>query len=124
MSIDPLHWDTHIVMTPSPGGPVPTPIRLHFDGVLDGGLCTSVRIGGRPVAVLGSTATNTPRHMAPPGTTFARPPSNKAHVIQTFGALRVQGLPVACDGDIASTCNDPLDLPNAKVVATGPVRAG
>ena len=37
--------DTHIVMVPSPGGPVPTPTPGHpFNGMINGGLSTNVRI--------------------------------------------------------------------------------
>jgi hypothetical protein len=30
--------DTHVVMIPSPAGPVPTPMPMPFAGKLDGGL--------------------------------------------------------------------------------------
>ena len=52
--------DTHIVLVPSPGGPVPTPLPHPFSGQLDGGLIASVKITGNPAAVVGSTARNSP----------------------------------------------------------------
>ena len=56
--------DTHIVMVPSPGGPVPTPTPGHpFNGMINGGLSTDVMIGGLPAATVGSTATNQPPHL-------------------------------------------------------------
>ena len=45
--------DTHIVMIPSPGGPVPTPLPHPFAGMLDGSLSSDVNIGGKPAAVAG-----------------------------------------------------------------------
>src|SRR5690606_21060745 len=66
--------DTHIVMVPSPGGPVPTPMAMPFNGVLDGALSSTVKIDGKPAAVDGSTSSNTPPHI-PAGGPFQRPPS-------------------------------------------------
>ena len=43
--------DTHIVMIPSPGGPVPTPLPHPFVGQLDGSLSSDVNIEGKPAAV-------------------------------------------------------------------------
>jgi len=74
--------DTHIVMVPSPGGPVPTPLPHPFIGKLDGGLSSSVKIEGQPAATVGSEASNTPSHIpTPPGTAFQKPPMNKAKII-------------------------------------------
>ena len=55
--------DTHVVLVPSPGGPIPTPVPMPFSGQLDGNLCASVEIDNKPVATKGSTATNQPPHM-------------------------------------------------------------
>ena len=41
--------DTHIIMIPSPGGPVPTPLPHPFAGMLDGGLSSSVKISARMI---------------------------------------------------------------------------
>ena len=57
--------DTHIIMIPSPGGPVPTPLPHPFTGQIDGGLSSDVNVEGKPAAVQGSTATNA----LPPGLT-------------------------------------------------------
>ena len=72
--------DTHIIMIPSPGGPVPTPLPHPFAGILDGGLSSSVKIMGMPAAIVGSTASNMPPHI-PQGGPFQKPPSNKAEII-------------------------------------------
>ncbi len=72
--------DTHIIMVPSPGGPVPTPIPHPFMGTIDGGLSSSVKIMGQPAATVNSTATNTPSHI-PQGGPFQKPPSNKGEIM-------------------------------------------
>ena len=73
--------DVHIVLTPSPGGPVPTPVPLPFSGQVVSGTSTDVLVNGRPAAVAGSTAQNLPRHLPPPGTSFSRPPTNSGLVL-------------------------------------------
>lgn len=117
--------DTHIVLVPSPGGPVPTPLPHPFSGILDGGLSANVKVTGLPAATVGSTATNTPPHLpTPPGTSFQRPPANRATVAAGSGSVRINGKPAARNGDTALTCNDPVDLPAGTIVAAGTVRIG
>jgi uncharacterized Zn-binding protein involved in type VI secretion len=55
--------DVHVVLVPSPGGPVPTPVPLPFSGTITGGCSPDVLVEGRPAAVLGSTATCSPPHV-------------------------------------------------------------
>ena len=74
--------DIHIVMVPSPAGPVPTPLPHPFVGMIDGELSSSVQIMGKAAATVGSTATNNPSHIpTPPGTAFQKPPMNKSKII-------------------------------------------
>jgi uncharacterized Zn-binding protein involved in type VI secretion len=115
--------DTHIVMIPSPGGPVPTPLPHPFVGQLDGSLSGDVNIEGKPAAVQGSTATNTPSHV-PQGGPFQKPPSNKGTIQIGSGTVLINGKPAARNGDKAMTCNDPADLPAGTVVAAGTVLIG
>lgn len=115
--------DIHIVAIPSPGGPVPTPLPHPFTGQLDGSLSGDVRIDGKPAAVQGSTATNTPSHV-PQGGPFQTPPSNRAMVQTGSATVRINGRPAARQGDTATTCNDPADLPAGSVLAVGTVRIG
>jgi len=115
--------DIHIQMVPSPGGPVPTPIPGPFMGTLDGDLSSDVNIEGKPAAVLGSTATNTPAHVPAAGP-FQKPPANRATIITGSATVLVNGKPLARQGDTALTCNDPADLPAGTVVAAGTVMAG
>lgn len=115
--------DTHIIMIPSPSGAVPTPLPHPFTGIIDGNLSKDVNIMGLPAATLGSTATNTPPHI-PQGGPFQKLPSNKATIITGSGTVRINGKPAARSGDIALTCNDPVDLPVGKVVSAGNVLIG
>jgi uncharacterized Zn-binding protein involved in type VI secretion len=115
--------DTHIVMIPSPGGPVPTPLPSPFVGLIDGGLSSDVNIDGKPAAVQGSTATNTPSHI-PAGGPFQKPPSNRATIQLGSSTVLVNGKPAARNGDIALTCNDPADLPIGQVIAVSTVLIG
>jgi uncharacterized Zn-binding protein involved in type VI secretion len=115
--------DTHIVMIPSPGGPVPTPLPHPFTGQLDGSLSSDVKIEGKPAAVQGSTATNTPAHV-PQGGPFQKPPSNRATIQVGSTTVTINGKPAARNGDKAMTCNDPADLPIGTVIAVGTVLIG
>jgi uncharacterized Zn-binding protein involved in type VI secretion len=115
--------DTHLVVVP--GAPAPAPLPHPFAGLIAGGLSSDVNIMGKPAAVVGSTADNTPPHLpTAPGTGFQRPPSNKATVQQGSATVKVNGKPLARHGDKALTCNDPSDLPAGTVVAVGTVMVG
>jgi len=118
--------DTHIVMVPGPSGPpVPTPLPHPFAAVLSGGLSPDVKISGRPAATVGSTADNNPPHVpAAPGTSFQRPPANKATIQQGSATVKINGKPAARNGDKALTCNDPADLAAGTVIAVGSVLIG
>ena len=119
-----LATDIHIVLVPAVA-PVPTPLPHVFSGKLDGSLSTSVKANGRPVATIGSTATNQPAHIPPPpGVSFQKPPSNRATVMLGSANVLVQGKPAARAGDTALTCNDPADLPIGSIVAAGTVMVG
>ena len=117
--------DTHVVMVPGPGSPVPTPLPHPFTGVLDAALSSDVKVTGQPAATVGSTASNTPAHVpTPPGTAFQKPPSNQATVRAGSSTVFINGQAAARNGDVAMTCNDPSDLPAGTVVAVGTVMIG
>jgi uncharacterized Zn-binding protein involved in type VI secretion len=115
--------DIHIVMIPSPGGPIPTPLPHPFAGQLDGNLSGDVNIEGKPAAVQGSTATNTPSHI-PQGGPFQVPPKNQATIQLGSSTVLINGKPAARASDTALTCNDPADLPAGTVVAVSTVLIG
>jgi uncharacterized Zn-binding protein involved in type VI secretion len=115
--------DTHIILIPSPGGPVPTPMPMPFNGTLSGQLSTNVMIEDMAAATQGSTAMNGPPHV-PQGGPFQKPPSNQATVQQGSAKVLINDKPAAHLGDPAMTCNDPADAPKGKVIATGKVLVG
>ena len=115
--------DIHIVMIPSPGGPVPTPLPHPFAGQLDGALSSDVNIEDKPAAIQGSTATNMPAHI-PQGGPFQKPPADKGEILMGSGTVMINGKPAARNGDTALTCNDPADIPVGTVVAVGTVMIG
>jgi uncharacterized Zn-binding protein involved in type VI secretion len=109
--------DTHIVLVPSPGGPVPTPTPLPFAGQLTGNLSTNVKVNKRPAATKDSIAQNMPPHIPPPGTSFSKPPTNQGRVIIGSMTVKVNGKPMARVGDQVMTCNDPADAPTSAISA-------
>ena len=112
--------DTHILLVPSPTGPVPTPMPHPFSGTLTGGLSTSVKIGGKAAAVVGSTATNAPSHIpSNPAAQFQKSPANKGTVKKGSSTVKINGKAAARHGDPVMTCNDPTDLPVGNIVAPG-----
>ncbi len=118
-----LAVDTHIIMVPTPGGPVPTPLPHPFDGTIMGGVSSNVMIMGMPAATVGSTATNLPPHI-PEGGPFQKPPSNEGQIIMGSATVLINKKPAARNGDTALTCNDPVDLPVGKIIAVGTVMIG
>jgi uncharacterized Zn-binding protein involved in type VI secretion len=96
-----------------------------FDGRLSDGLSANVNINGQPAAMVGSGARNDDQHQPVTATTFVRTPSELATISElNQRKVRINRKVAACDGDIAETCNDPVDLPIGKVVASGNVRIG
>ncbi len=114
--------DTHIVIAP---GPTPTPLPHPFTGVINGNLSGDVNIMGKPAATVGSTADNSPAHVpTPPGSSFQKPPANKATIKVGSPTVKINGKMAARNGDVAETCNDPADLPVGQVIAAGTVMIG
>jgi uncharacterized Zn-binding protein involved in type VI secretion len=110
--------DTHVVLVPSAGGPVPTPLPGHvFSGPITSRTSPDVRIEGLPAATVGSVAQNQPPHVPmPPGTSFARPPSNRGRVSRGSSTVTINGQAAARAGDPVRTCNDPTDLDTSAIV--------
>jgi len=116
--------DTHIVLVPAVA-PVPTPLPHPFAGTLDGALCATVRIAGKPAATVDSTASNRPPHIpTPPGVSFQKPPANSGTVMLGSSTVKLGGKAAARAGDPVKTCNDPADLPVGSIIAAGTVLVG
>jgi len=115
--------DTHIILIPSPGGPVPTPLPHPFSGIINSNLSSNVTIMGMAAAMQGSTADNLPPHI-PQGGSFQTPPSNRGQIMTGSATVMINGKPAARNGDTAQTCNDPVDQPVGTVIAVGTVLIG
>lgn len=115
--------DTHIVLIPTPGGPVPTPLPSPFTGIIEENVSTNVMIGGRPAATVGSIAINTPPHI-PEGGPFEVPPTNQGEIMMGSMTVLINKKPAARNGDTVLTCNDPVPLPIGKIEAFGTVFIG
>ena len=115
--------DIHIIMIPTPGGPVPTPLPHPFMGIIDNNLSPDVKIMGMPAATVDSMASNLPPHI-PQGGPFQKPPSNKATIKMGSVTVKINGKMAARNGDTAMTCNDPADMPVGTVIAVGTVFIG
>jgi uncharacterized Zn-binding protein involved in type VI secretion len=112
-----LATDTHIIMTPSPGGPVPTPTPHPFAGKLLNNLSPNVQIDGLAAATVGSVALNMPPHVPIGAGPFQKPPSNQGTVQTGSATVLINGRPAARAGDTVLTCNDPVDLPVGTIAA-------
>lgn len=115
--------DIHIIMIPTPGGPVPTPLPHPFTGMIDGNLSSDVKIMSMDAATVDSTASNVPPHI-PQGGPFQSPPANKATIKLGSATVKINGKMAARNGDMAMTCNDPSDMPVGTVMAVGTVMIG
>jgi uncharacterized Zn-binding protein involved in type VI secretion len=116
--------DTHIVMIPSPGGPVPTPLPSPFNGQITGGTIATVKIMGKPAAVVGSTADNIPPHIPAAGP-FQTPPQNLGTVKTGSATVLIGGKQAARNLDTATTCDDIAPTaPKGQVIAFGTVLIG
>lgn len=113
--------DMHLIQPPGPSPPLLVP--HPFSGALDGGLSADVNIEGRPAAVVGSTATNTPPHI-PLGGSFVNAVANRGEVSTGSATVRINGKGAARAGDKVRTCNDVTDLPVGTIVAVGTVNIG
>lgn len=113
--------DTHIILMPTPGGTVPTPLPHPFAGTITGGCSTDVYIDGQPAAVVGSTATNKPAHI-PQGGSFQTPPTNSGTVAMGSTSVLINNKAAARVGDTVNTCNDPSPAPTSKIVGTSTVQ--
>ncbi len=110
--------DTHVIMIPSPGGPVPTPLPHPFFGPINEKVSTTVFIDNKGVALVGSVANGQPPHI-PMGGPFQTPPSNKGTISQGCSTVFVDNVAVARMGDPATCCNDPADQDTGHVIAVG-----
>ncbi len=111
--------------TPSPAGPVPTPVpmTLPFVGQIVGPGAPTVLIGGKPASVMGDNVSNTAIHppvggVAIPGPAVP-PATNISTIIQGSPTVLIMGKPAVRMGDqSAPTCGLAPGGGPAKVIGT------
>src|SRR5262245_47143238 len=124
--------DTHLVMVPSPLGPILTPLPHVFPGVVYDPLgltiaAASVGLGiGGGVLINGSPVANTgmevrgERHLpTPPGTSFAPSdqPDHTGTIVTGSKTVSMGGASCARLTSLVSSCNFPLNLPTSTCLA-------
>lgn len=112
--------DMHIVLVPSPGGPVPTLLPHPFNGTITTNVSANVKIMGKPAATQGSSATNLPPHIPSGPGPFQIPPQNQGEILKGSTTVRINGKAAARVGDMVQTCQDPAPNMAGQIVLTGP----
>ncbi|HEY9130188.1 MAG TPA: PAAR domain-containing protein [Dyella sp.] len=114
--------DIHVVLIPSPTGPVPTPMPFPFSGKVALDTSFNVRINGRSGAFVGSMAQNMSPHIPYSGV-FQEPPTNLGRVVMGSASVRINGRSAPRADDRCETCHDlpPAgpQAPTPTVVVTG-----
>ena len=110
--------DVHIIMIPSPGGPVPTPIPHPCTSIIKDKVAEKVKVMGQPGAVKGSISTHTPPHIPMGPGPFQKPPANKGEIVTASSNVFYEGKEAAMLGDTGKMCADPADAPVGKVIGT------
>lgn len=110
--------DVHIIMIPSPGGPVPTPIPHPCASMIKDNVATKVKVMGQPGAVKGSKSKHTPPHIPMGPGPFQKPPKNEGEIITGSSNVFYEGKEAAMLGDTGQMCSDPSDTPVGKVIGT------
>jgi uncharacterized Zn-binding protein involved in type VI secretion len=130
--------DIHMVMVPTPGGPVPTPLPHPFLGIVFDPLGAAIGaamsavfggggalfVNGLPAAGTGTDARNLLKHFpTPPGTSFAPNdvPDNQGTIVLGSKTVHFQGSSAARLSSMVSSCNFPLNVPTSMCL---PVPAG
>ena len=121
--------DLHMVMVPTPAGPVPTPMPHPFVGIVFDpvGAAVGAVMGGGAVLVNGLPAANTGtdvkaviKHFPmPPGVSFAPNdiPANKGTLVTGSKTVSFGGSSAARFGSMVSSCNFPVNLPTSVCMA-------
>ncbi|MEX1023258.1 MAG: PAAR domain-containing protein [Dehalococcoidia bacterium] len=107
--------DIHIVMIPTPGGEVPTPLPHPFAGKITSGCSTNVKIEGQPAALVGCAVKNDVNHIAM-GPRFQKEPNNQGKIKLGSFTVKINGKQAARAGDMVETCNDPMPMPTTSIL--------
>jgi RHS repeat-associated protein len=110
--------DVHIIMVPSPGGPVPTPIPHPCVSIIKDKVADKVKVMGQPGAVKGSISKHSPPHVPMGPGPFQKPPKNKGKIVTASSNVFYEGKEAAMLGDTAEMCADPADAPVGMVMGS------
>jgi RHS repeat-associated protein len=103
--------DTHIILIPTPGGPVPTPIPHPYVGMLFDPMDyvpkigSTINVNGLPRAIAGTAGTALPPHV-PMGGPFAKPPSNESEMFMGSSTVIAEGEPMSYAALPVLSCQD------------------
>jgi YD repeat-containing protein len=110
--LDPLvGLDTHIILIPTPAGPVPTPLPHPYIGILFDPfdyapfVGASTYINGLPRGVAGTNGKAVPPHI-PMGGPFAKPPTNESEIFLGSVTVLTDGDPQSFLGLPVLSCQD------------------
>jgi uncharacterized Zn-binding protein involved in type VI secretion len=95
----------HMIPNPASGVPQPSPAPLPFSAPLLSGLEQTVTIGGKAVAVMGSSGYNTPPHVGlHPSDPFMVPTTQQGLVLSGSATVTAGGKPVATTDSQVAMC--------------------
>jgi uncharacterized Zn-binding protein involved in type VI secretion len=106
----------HQVPNPASGAPQPSPAPLPFSAPLLDGLVSTVTIGGKAAAVMGSSGYNTPPHVGlHPSDPYLVPMQQKGQVMSGSGTVMIGGKPAATSDSQVAMCAQVPGQPVATV---------
>ncbi len=110
----------HLMPNPATGAPQPSP-PLPFSAPLLQGLVSTVLIGGKAAAVMGSSGMNTPPHVGlHPSDPFLAPPQQVGRVTSGSATVMIGGQPAATGQSMCTCCAIPGTLvPTVTTVLIG-----
>jgi uncharacterized Zn-binding protein involved in type VI secretion len=109
----------HQVPNPSSGAPQPSPAPMPFSAPLLQGLEQTVTIGGKAVAVMGSSGFNTPPHVGlHPSDPNLVPTTQEGKVVSGSATVTAGGKAVATSDSQVSMC---AQVPGQPVATVGDV---
>jgi len=112
----------HQVPNPATGAPQPSPGPLPFSAPLTMSLAPTVTIGGKAVAVVGSSGLNTPPHVGlHPADPFMVPTTQQGMVLTGSPTVTAGGQPIATTDSQVSMC---ANVPGQPLATTTSVTVG
>lgn len=117
---DKIQGQCAIHQVPSPAGPpMPSPAPMPFSAPLLSGLEPTVTIGGKPVAVMGSSGYNLPPHVGlHPADPYMVPTMQEGKVLSGSATVTAGGKAIATSSSQVSMC---AQVPGQPVATVGDV---